>query len=328
MTNQRADDKEIVIYHIGGEGDYGPAMALLRHMSRHVRLVVFEARTETSDVVQSQSLTQDGIPATVIFKGIDELAGRSSFNVNKFPLSSSLLGLSRLAEHENPEYAWCHTWGQNAELDHVLMVDTVSLDDIVASGEIPPPDVISIDAQGAELRILRGGAKALSQALCVVTEVEFFEIYEGQGLFDDQMTLLGHAGYRLLNILNQQFWHVGPAAGKGFLSVGEAVFLRYAADLPFIEGKRGYVPLDSLTDGQLVRLGGIAFSFGVMGYLFTLGRVLRQRNSTLFDELRSDPNYRVIATVLESMEGRMADYEADSLFFKDPVRVCPWRTPR
>lgn len=321
-ASQRASDREVVIYHIGGEGEYGPSMCVLKRLGERVRLVVFEARPGTEDVEISARFNDSGIPTTVVYKGIDEKAAANvPFYVNKFPLSSSLLACSALAAEENPGYSHCHLWRENAELDHMISVETVSIDDIVASGVVPPPDIISIDAQGAELRILRGAAKTLKDVLCVVTEVEFFEIYEAQGLFDDQMTLLGKHGLRLFEIFNHQYWHPGPALGEGFLTVGEAAFMRYAANLPVMEGKRGYVPMDSLDMGKLLRLAIIASSFNAMSYVYTLGKEIERRDPVLFAGLVDDPQYRIIIDLVNMMDPRMNHYAKDSLFFMKAIHI-------
>ncbi|MBF0438025.1 MAG: FkbM family methyltransferase [Magnetococcales bacterium] len=323
MNNQATirNEKEIVIYHVGGAGEYGPVMTVIQHMAPHVRLVVFEARNDTDDFEVSRTYTENGIPTTVIFKGVDGGVGNAKFYVTKYPLSSSLLPSSPLAAIENCEYWWCHTWAQNTELDHVIMVDTVTIDDIMDMGAVPPPDIISIDAQGAELRILQGAVKALTKALCVVSEVEFHEIYDGQGLFDDQMKLLTEKGYRLFNIAHQQKWHPGPAVGEGFLTVGEACFMRYAADLPYIPGKRGYVPIETMTDVQLMRLAAIALSFKAYGYAYSLGIALRQRNPELFAEYSSTPKYEFIAQLVNILDGGKEQYLRNPRYWIDEVRV-------
>ncbi len=55
----------------------------------------------------------------------------------------------------------------------MILVDLDGLSDI---------DLIKIDVQGAELDVFRGGGKALANALMVITEVEFVELYTGQPL--------------------------------------------------------------------------------------------------------------------------------------------------
>lgn len=46
--------------------------------------------------------------------------------------------------------------------DGNLTVDTVSIDDLVEKGEIPAPDYIKIDVEGAELFVLKGAKSTLS----------------------------------------------------------------------------------------------------------------------------------------------------------------------
>jgi len=321
-AGERRDEREVVMYHIGGEGDYGPAMCVVNRMGQRIHLVVFEARSGTEDINTSTvtKLNKGGVPTTVIYKGIDERSAKTSFYVNKFPLSSSLLASSPLVAQENPGYTHCHVWSQNAELDHMITVDTVSIDEIVASGAVPPPDIISIDAQGAELRILRGARKTLEKVLCVVTEVEFFEVYEAQGLFDDQMKLLGQYGFRLFNIHNSQYWHPGPAAGDGFLTVGEATFMRYAADLPAGLGG-GYIPIIRMDMGQLLRMSIIASSFKALSYVYTLGKEIERRDPKLFADLKTDPQYRIILELVSMMDMNMEHYAKDPQFFVKAIRI-------
>jgi FkbM family methyltransferase len=45
----------------------------------------------------------------------------------------------------------------------VLDVEVVTLDDLVHSGVILPPDVVKIDVEGAELEVVRGMAQTLSR---------------------------------------------------------------------------------------------------------------------------------------------------------------------
>jgi len=315
--NLRNDDSDIVVWHVGGEGGYGEAQTILEKLAPGGRLVVFEARTDSKDdTMLAERLSAGGIKTTIVFKGVGKIAGTSPFYVNKHPWSSSLLPPSPLAVNENPCYTHVHTWGEDTELDRLINVETVTLDDILALGTVPAPDIISMDAQGAELRILEGGQKALARALCVMTEVEYFEIYEEQHLFDDQMRFLTNKGFRLVEVLNPQYWHPGPAAGKGFLTVGEATFIRYAAKIPAMEGKRGYVPIETLSDAELLRLLGIVMASEMFGYTYTLAKELQVRNPEMYARLPNLPGYyKIVQPLVKAMDENWDSYKADPLWF-------------
>lgn len=217
----------MIVWHIGGgDDDVGP-IAKVCNAFPGFQIVTFEAL--------------DGLC-------IDETVGEAPFYVNKHPLSSGLLP-------PNPRYAGeTHTgeitWGQNTELEKEIRVRTTTLD--ILRHDYPQPDVLSIDCQGAELRIMRGGAELLRNVVCVVAEVEFAPIYEGQHLFHDQMAFLTPYGFRLMELFGGQQWHPGPKWGLGMLTVAEAVWLRDDHE--------------NLTRAQLEVLAKIAYGFGRLSY--------------------------------------------------------------
>ncbi len=305
----RANEKEIIIYHVGGSGNYGLATTIIERIKPHVSVVVFEARDDAGDTERAETTVSEGYRTTVVNRAIDEGIGTADFYVNTFGASSSLLKPSPLAVNEDPGLPYVHTWGQNTELERIIQLETVSLDHLIETGLIPPPDILSIDAQGAEVRIMRGARKALESALCIISEVEFFEIYDGQGLFDDQMRLLGEYGFRMLNILGPQFFHAGPAVGRlqnGFMTAAEAVWLRCVKELPDQKttGKRGYVPLDQMTDYQLMRLAGIAIVLVTGSYAGEITKYLKARNPGLYQQMLADGDtiYGHAARICQTIE--------------------------
>jgi FkbM family methyltransferase len=74
----------------------------------------------------------------------------------------------------NRENSWSHLAerGWHPKTRRRLLVDRVVLDDEIARGAIPPPDVIKIDIEGSEIAALRGLARTLrSRRVVIVCEL-------------------------------------------------------------------------------------------------------------------------------------------------------------
>jgi hypothetical protein len=72
-------------------------------------------------------------------------------------------------------------------------IQTRRLDDVLDAA----PDLITIDAQGAERDILMYGARALESAVLVDLEVEFVPLYKGQPTFGDVSVFMASRGWML-----------------------------------------------------------------------------------------------------------------------------------
>lgn len=88
-------------------------------------------------------------------------------------------------------------------------VKTARLDDIE---EIRACDVLKIDVQGAELDVLKGGPRTLSEASVVEVEVEFVPLYQQQPLFTDIDLFMRKSGFVL-----HKFAEVASRALRPFL---------------------------------------------------------------------------------------------------------------
>jgi hypothetical protein len=71
------------------------------------------------------------------------------------------------------------------------------LDRYVGERGLPPPDLLKLDVQGAELQILQGGTRTLGHAKAIIAEVSFVELYEGQSSFSDLCAFLQAHGFTL-----------------------------------------------------------------------------------------------------------------------------------
>lgn len=73
-----------------------------------------------------------------------------------------------------------------------VMVDGVRLDSLFRRGEIPPPDLMKIDVEGAEVSVLRGSEELLRSTRPIVLLST-----HGPDLRSEAETLLRHHGYEL-----------------------------------------------------------------------------------------------------------------------------------
>ena len=68
-------------------------------------------------------------------------------------------------------------------------------------------DILKLDTQGNEYEILQGAKKSLGKTLIVETETMFYQIYSGQKLAPDIMSLMSANGFDIL-YLNRVLVHL------------------------------------------------------------------------------------------------------------------------
>jgi FkbM family methyltransferase len=74
------------------------------------------------------------------------------------------------------------------------------LDDYVREHRLPPPNLVKIDVQGFEDRVLRGGELTMRQASYCLLEISFRPLYEGSPVFDDIYRQMRELGFRLIGV--------------------------------------------------------------------------------------------------------------------------------
>ena len=230
MVPLKTAPQDIVLFHVGGSmGNYGPIDAVINKFPQNCVVVGFEAREEECDQAVDSHLSPLGVRLHFVNAFIGEHDGTTQeFRINKHPESSSGLPPNPEVFDEIcpvPYQDDLPTWGVNTELDRKEFFTTRSLDKIIGELGIIP-DVLSIDAQGLEWSILKGAGDSLEKISALVTEVEFFEVYSGQGLYSDQAALLSKFGFRLGDLLNTQSWFPRVKSGRGLLTVAEAIWFK------------------------------------------------------------------------------------------------------
>jgi protein O-GlcNAc transferase len=110
------------------------------------------------------------------------------FNICNYLMTSSLFepNMRLLEKFQN--------LGKLTQVVRSERVDTIRLDDIP---EVSEADYLKMDAQGAELAILKGAGLLLEHVMIVHTEVEFVPLYKGQPLFAEVDSELRRQGFLL-----------------------------------------------------------------------------------------------------------------------------------
>jgi FkbM family methyltransferase len=130
--------------------------------------------------------------------------GSSTLFVNSFSETNSLLPSNHL----------------NSAIDQLtsnineISIETLTLDDFCLQHNIDHIDLLKLDTQGSELKVLEGGEKLLrSQSIkAIYCEVEFMEIYQQQPLFDEIFRYLKGFDYYLYNFYNLNSIETGQLA--------------------------------------------------------------------------------------------------------------------
>ena len=87
-------------------------------------------------------------------------------------------------------------------------VKTITLDTAVKAYQIPLPDLIKMDVQGAELDVLKGASEVLSNCRDLILELQAVEYNRGAPLNSEVIDYLKGIGFELIN--------EGPFSNNGF----------------------------------------------------------------------------------------------------------------
>ncbi len=244
MSSSMVASSALVSHHVGGRG-FNVALNCPPSLGGDILHVLYEA---DSGCAEEMIRTNNRPNYRVLPYCLGESEGTSTFNIMANPYFSSLLAPA-------PEFtrATCEVelsgeidgvpvwgarydalYGNEMRIVRTESVATHALDALFRDGRIAAdlaPDFLSLDTQGSEHEILRGGRDTISRhVLGISTEVEFAPMYEGQKLFstifDFSLSAGFHfAGFSYLQDVLPYHVPVGQRA-KGFLSFGDCLFLR------------------------------------------------------------------------------------------------------
>lgn len=136
--------------------------------------------------------------------GFSDKVEMSEFKVNKWPPTNSLLPLSDKAQE---------TWGNHPGMVPVGSVTCQfeTLDNFIKLNDIKHINILKIDVQGAEFKVLEGGKKSLKQGVVglVMMEIILGDSYKGQKSLSYYLDVMDTFGFKLHNMCDQEFEHTG-----------------------------------------------------------------------------------------------------------------------
>lgn len=236
----------LTTHHVGGRAGTR-TFPSLKYFEKDIISVLYEA--DESAISGIKKNTHHLPSKTIILPDcLSGHAGKRDFYIYSNRYFSSLYPLKA---EQTRTYSFDRQFGWDTDpkalsLAETLTLDTVTLDEVIKrekSKNTPSPDFLSLDTQGSELEILKGGKIAIQNTVvAIATEVSFTQIYERQPLFGEITEYLNEIGFDLasLEIFNTESnSHRAPVGlrGKGFTQSGEALFLRKLSFYDAIEEK-------------------------------------------------------------------------------------------
>lgn len=203
----RLGKKIATIFDVGAY--YGSVTERLLQSFPNATFHLFEPQDEAVAALKRRYAGKQSI--NVYDLALNDSNGVVTFHMGAFPPTSSMYDRSREHRYFDAKHVMSGTRSVNA----------ARLDDFCAQHGIASIDILKLDAQGAELSILRGAGKLLSEQRIDIIYTEFFAVahYEGAPLMDEIWSFLRANGYGLYQIF------LGPNGSDGQLRYGDAIFL-------------------------------------------------------------------------------------------------------
>lgn len=172
------------VLDIGGyHGEF--ADRILRHYPVE-KIFLFEPFPDSVDFLQQRYVKE---PRCKVFPfALSDQSGEAELHVLNKTDSSSLLDPAGDAGHllQKPFHEVSKT-----------KIEMRRFDEVPGMPDIPTFDLVKIDVQGAELRVLLGFGELLRRVESIYIEVNFCSLYKDGAVFCDTHAFLEHSGFKL-----------------------------------------------------------------------------------------------------------------------------------
>lgn len=201
-----ADRPVEVVFDVGAND--GKSVELMRRLFPTARILSFEPYPPSFAALLERAKTFADLELFNVALG--DRSGSNTYHANRSAGTGSLLPNAPRITSFAPE-SMVSPIGQ-------VTVPVERLDHFCERNQIDRVDVLKIDTQGYEKRILDGAGELLHPARIrsLMLEVNFVELYEGQAWPDELFGLLRERGYRMYGLAGVNFsfehgWHWADA---------------------------------------------------------------------------------------------------------------------
>jgi FkbM family methyltransferase len=178
----------LVVYDIGAaEGFVSSCLAKLPNVSD---VHAFEPLPDFFKKLKAKTQAYQKVTCHNLALSNDE--GTFPMFVNTWATTSSLLPTAELLREQIPDIGF----------QRCVDIQAICLDKYVAEKKLPTPDVIKMDVQGFEKKVIEGGVNTVRSSQYCFIEMSFQQLYEEAPLFDEIYQLMRDLGFSIIGVSN------------------------------------------------------------------------------------------------------------------------------
>lgn len=192
-------DSKLIIFDVGAH--HGKVAKRYKTLFSNSKIFCFEPFPSAFTFL-SNELSND--PSFNLYQvGLGDINGVCYFNSNKFEMTNSLL---------DTDYLGDKTWGPGLlDTKEVIEIESKTIDKMVVDLNLSSIDILKMDVQGAEYKVLNGAKNLLSKGGVKVIYMEIITMptYLGQWDIVDYFVMLRELGYKLVGLYNYSYSKTG-----------------------------------------------------------------------------------------------------------------------
>jgi FkbM family methyltransferase len=177
--------QEAMVRHLGRGGvfyDIGANLGFFSLLGAHLcglddgRVIAFEAAPDNAEAIRVNAALNRVPNVEVLCAAVSDRSG-----------------LGRLQVVDDQSWSKLVQYGEHPFTEAIIDVRCVTVDELVASGRIPPPTVVKIDVEGAELAVLAG----MRETIAAHRPAIICELHDTHAAF---VAAVEACGYRAINL--------------------------------------------------------------------------------------------------------------------------------